>query len=85
MAFLSARDRYIEIGILVISATLLLFVLSDRLGAETAAPWDYGLVPLLTGMMLASASQLVRGNRARWSLRVVSFVLLGVALAILFR
>ena len=31
----------------------------------------------------ASASQLVRGNRARESMRVVSFVLLGVALAIL--
>jgi hypothetical protein len=80
MAFLSARDRYIELVFLAVWASLLVWGLVERLGSGAPLPWESGSLLLLTSMLLGSVSQFVRANRVRWSLLGVSLVLMIVAL-----
>jgi hypothetical protein len=83
MSILSARDRHIEVGFLVVSTGLLLWSLGDLFGADTASASDYAMLPLLTSMVLASASQLARAQPMRGSMRLVAGALLVVALVVL--
>ena len=82
MKSLAERERLIEISIFVLSVTALLWALVKLFGVDTLAPWDYAMVPLLASVAFASASQLMREQRMRWAMVVVSAVLVVVGLAV---